>query len=297
MASLAHIADRVLNAPLAIMPEKLAIIAGVLGGRIGIDAVDLTPRASRFAGSTTRGGRRLPYAMTEDGVAVLPIIGSLVHRGAWIGASSGLISYEGLQAQLNFAARDPQCGAILIDIESAGGEVIGSVETAAVIRKLSAEKPVFAIANSMAASAGYLLASAARAVVVTPSALVGSIGICMLHADHSRALDAQGVTPTFIHAGAHKVDGNQFEPLSTEVRADLQAEVEKFQTLLVEAVAAGRGARLTALAARATEAKTYIGKAAVDAGLADRVGSFEDVLAEVTKISKRATARTKGTSR
>ena len=52
-----------------------------------------------------------------------------------------------------------------------------------------------------------------------------------MHADYSRAVDRAGVTPTLIHAGAHKVDGNPYAPLSGEVKADLQAEVDRYYAL------------------------------------------------------------------
>jgi ClpP class serine protease len=74
----------------------------------------------------------------------------------------------------------------------------------------------------MAASAAYGLASAANEIVISPTSIVGSIGVVMLHADRSGELAAQGVKPTLIFAGSHKVDGNPFEPLSDAVRADLQ---------------------------------------------------------------------------
>jgi ClpP class serine protease len=111
----------------------------------------------------------------------------------------------------------------------------------------------------------------------------------MLHADYSRHLANEGVTPTLIFAGAHKVDANPFEPLGDAVRADLQQEVESFYVAFLETVAKGRGQRLTAEAARATEARTFIGARAVEVGLADRVGTFESVLADLSRASTRTT--------
>ena len=133
----------------------------------------------------------------------------------------------------------------------------------------------------MTASAAYALASGAQRIVATPTSLVGSIGVVMLHADYSRFLDKKGVTPSLIFAGAHKIDGNPFEPLSAGVREDLQREVNQYYDLFVETVAAGR--RLVSPASiRQTEARTYIGRDAVDARLADDVGTFDDVLADLS---------------
>lgn len=320
MSHLAHIADRVLNRPLLILPEKLAIITEVLAGRIAIDAASadigprdsaaiaaleasldrMKPEASRFVGSNWDKEEKnwTPYKRTEAGVAVITITGSLVNRGAWVGASSGLTSYEGIGYQIERAARDPKVNSILLDIESPGGEAVGCFEIADLIRKAGAEKPIHAVVNGMACSAAYSIASACKSIMSTPSGLSGSIGVVMLHADYSRAIDRAGITTTFIHAGAHKVDGNAYSPLSKEVRGDLQAEVDTFYDKFLETVAAGRGKRLSAKAARATEARTFIGQAAKDAGLVDEIGSFAERLDDLASLAKtgRAPSRSKAMS-
>ncbi|TIL81578.1 MAG: S49 family peptidase, partial [Mesorhizobium sp.] len=170
-----------------------------------------------------------------------------------------------------------------LDMHSPGGEAVGAFETAALVRDLAARKRTVAVVNGMAASAMYAIGSGATEIVTTETGISGSIGVVLLHADFSRQLDREGITPTLIHAGAHKVDGNPFEPLSDAVREDLQAEVDAFYESFLVTVAKGRGNRLTAAAARKTEARTFIGQAAVDAGIADRVGSFELVLADLTR--------------
>lgn len=285
MTSLIHIADRVLNRPLLIAPEKAQVILSVLAGRIGIDVAE----ASRFEGADTVTDadgrmRSVPYRVA-NGVGIITITGSLVNRGAWIGANSGLTSYEGIGHQIRTAAADPAVHSVILDLHSPGGEAVGAFETAALVRNLAASKRTVAIVNGMAASAAYAIASGASEIVTTETGVSGSIGVVLLHADFSRQLDRDGVTPTLIHAGAHKVDGNPFEPLSDDVRDSLQAEVDSFYDAFLATVAKGRGNRLTAAAARKTEARTFIGKAAVDAGVTDRIGTFESVLAELSRAS------------
>jgi ClpP class serine protease len=145
---------------------------------------------------------------------------------------------------------------------------------------------VTAFVNDMAASAAYGLASAANEIVISPTSIVGSIGVVMLHADRSGELAAQGVKPTLIFAGSHKVDGNPFEPLSDAVRADLQASVDVHYRQFLDTVAAGRGRKLTADMARATEARTFIGTEAIRLGLADRIASFDEVLASLSQTTR-----------
>jgi signal peptide peptidase SppA len=294
---LLRIADRVLNRPLLILPKKLAVITEVLAGRIGVDTA-LAPEASRFVGEANEkdpSGRpvaKLPYRRTAEGIGIITITGSLVNRGAWIGAQSGTTSYEGIAHQIESAVRDPKVRNIILDIDSPGGEATGAMETAALVRKANEAKPVYAMVNGMAASAAYAIASGAKAVISTESGVSGSIGVVLMHADYSRAVDRAGVTPTLIHAGAHKVDGNPYTPLSGEVKADLQAEVDRYYALFIDAVAAGRGRRLSAKAARATEARTFIGAAARDAGLIDDTGTFSEL---VDSLARSTTRRMKGT--
>lgn len=307
----AQLADRVLNRPLLITPEKAQVIMSVLGGRIGVN----TPAADRFEGDPYErdedgqikrdawGYRVLaPYRLTKEGVAIISIVGSLVHRGAYVGASSGLVSYEGVKHQLKQAREDEGVRSVLLDVTTPGGEAIGAFETADLVRDLAKEKRTVALVNGMAASAGYGIVSGATEIVTTPSGVSGSIGVVLLHADISKALSEDGVKPTLIFAGQHKVDGNPFEPLSADVRASLQAEVDSLYAQFLKTVAAGRGDRLTEEMARATQARTYFGQSdnpdldAVKHGLADRVGTFESVLEELSRApGGRTTVLTRGT--
>ncbi len=249
-----------------------------------------SPRTSRFYGEyrVDPDGRPTPYRVTSDGTAIIPIIGELVNRGAWIGASSGLVSYEGIKFSMLKAGQDPQVSAILLDIESPGGEAVGAFETSAVIRKVAAEKPVLAFVNGMAASAGYAIASGANRIITIPSGITGSIGVVMMHLDVSEYLALEGVKPTLIFAGSHKVDGNPYEPLPEDVRARFQAEIDTFYGLFVQSVAQGRGRALTAQQARQTEARVFMGDDAVRLGLADEVGSFDEVMAELAAPRSRS---------
>jgi signal peptide peptidase SppA len=282
---LLHIADRVIGRPLLITPEKAEIIFGVLQGRMGFmsDLVPTEPEASRFVGQpvNSKGDRKM--LMVQEGVGIVSITGSLVNRGAWIGANSGMTSYEGIQAQLADAAKDDSIHSVILDLNSPGGEAGGMIGTAAAVRQLATTKHVVAVVNDMAASAAYGIASAAHEIVASPSSVVGSIGVVLLHLDRSEELHKKGINPTLIHAGAHKVDGNPFGPLSKAVKDDLQAEVNKIYDLFLETVAQGRGGRLSRESARGTEARVFMGQDAVMAGLADRIGSFEAELASLSR--------------
>ena len=304
-----RIASAFFNRPLLLAPSAGANIAGFLAGRMragggrggnerSAETVEVfgptrteaggtevhSPRASRFHGATPLGadGRPLPFRRTAEGVAIISIIGELVNRGAYIGASSGLVSYEGIRHQLRSAAADPLSRSIMLDIESPGGEAVGAFEAAAAVREAAAAKPVVAVVDGIAASGGYAIASGATRIVTIPTGQVGSVGVLWCHWDFSAAMEDEGMRPTLLFAGAHKVDGHPFEPLPDDVRAARQASIDGFYRQFLACVAAGRGPRLTVEAARRTEARVFTGAEAVRAGLADAVGTFDDVLDELS---------------
>lgn len=282
----ARIAARAFNTPLLVEPSKAMAFLSGLGPRILGRPVDLSDhdnasdgaaylptRASILTGGLTerlQQNGNAPYPVV-DGIAVIEISGVLIHRGGWIGQSSGQTSYEGIAAQIEAAARDPSVRAVALEIDSFGGEVAGVFDLADKIRALRRDKPVWAFVAEHAFSAGYALASQADRILLPRTGAVGSIGVVVMHADLSGQLDQDGVRVTMIHSGAHKVDANPYEPLPESVRDDIQREIDVLRFLFAETVAAGRTGRLSEDAALATEAATYRGTEAVAAGLADEV--------------------------
>ncbi|MFN4203762.1 MAG: S49 family peptidase [Tabrizicola sp.] len=283
-----QIAQRVFNTPLMVDPAKaLAFLTGlgprIVGREVSIegleisaedrDAANLPSRGSLFGDDLTKRQARnggLPFAVV-DGIAVIEIAGTLVHRGAWIGQSSGLTSYEGIAAQLQAALADPAIRGIALDIDSFGGEVAGAFDLADRIRAARQVKPVQAFVADHALSAAYALASQADRIILPRTGAVGSIGVVAMHSDMSGALDQKGIAVTLIHAGARKVDANPYQPLPEAVRDLIAGELEDLRQLFAETVAEGRGRRLDTLRALGTEAAVFRGEAAVFAGLADEV--------------------------
>ncbi len=272
MTVLPHLAARLFGVPLAIHRPKLDVILSVLGARIGLAdlaaPVGYTPAARALGPPSGK-------------VAVIPIHGTLVRRTSGIEAESGLASYTGIAAQLDAALTSPEVAAILLDIDSPGGESGGVFDLADRIRAASEVKPVWAVANDMAFSAAYALASAATRVFVARTGGVGSIGVIAMHVDQSEKDAQDGVRYTAVFAGERKNDLNPHEPISTEAHAVLKAEVDRIYDLFVETVARHRG--LDADAVRATEAGLFFGPDAVATGLADAVGSLDDALTQLTQ--------------
>jgi ClpP class serine protease len=168
--------------------------------------------------------------------------------------------------------RNPAIKGVVFEVDSFGGELAGAFETADLIARLSAGKPTLAILTDHALSAGYLLASAARQIIIPEHGRAGSIGVVALHADLSTALEQQGIKVTVLRAGAQKMAANPFEPLADDTIQRLLVDLEAARSTFAESVGLYRGTRFTAQAALATEAQDYRGGDAVTLGLVDATG-------------------------
>ena len=213
-----------------------------------------------------------------EGVAVIPIMGTLVNRRSSVGFF-GTMSHQDIAAVLLEAVADDAVSAILLDIDSGGGEASGNADLAETIRALDAQKPIFAIANDAAFSGAYALASAARRIFITRTAGVGSIGVIAHHVDISEFLKNDGVKITPIFAGDHKGELSPFQPLSKDAKARVQSEVDKTYEMFVNLIAEHRG--LSAEKIISTQAGLFFGQDAVDSGLADHVTTFDGAMEEI----------------
>ena len=236
------------------------------------DAAALTPKASSFLNDGLfRSGRAAGYA-TLQGVAIVMVTGTLVRRGAHLGESSGMTSYEGLSAQIRAAVEDPDVRAIALEIDSFGGEANGIFDLAAEIRAARAVKPVRAFVADYALSAGYAIASQADHITLSPHGKVGSVGVITMHFDHEKHLEQEGIKVSIIKSGAKKAQGNPYEALDADVRDAIQADSDRMWSEFAQLVETGRKGRISMADALALEAGVFTGSEALSKGLADSVG-------------------------
>ncbi len=218
----------------------------------------------------TSTSERKPYEVAER-VALIDVCGVLSNDPYWYDETG----YDDIQNEMRMAGDDADVDGILILVNSPGGETDNAFETADVIKKVAAVKPVWGVAAPMAYSAGYLLLSQASKVYVPPvTGGVGSIGVYGLHLDFSEYLKKQGIAATFVSEGKGKTDGNPYEPLSEEARQKLVLEIQRLYGEFLSRVASGRS--LSESAIIKFGAALFEGsKASLGAGLADLVGSPE----------------------
>lgn len=268
---LVHLASRLYGTPLLIARPKLDVILSVLGSRIGLPDLDMAMPLPAPRQSATSG---------QAGIAVIPVVGTLVRRSMGIEAASGLMSYGEIESRLDAALADPQVAGILLDLDSPGGEASGVFELAERIRAASSIKPIWAHANDAAYSAAFAIAAACQRLTLSQTAGVGSIGVIALHVDQSVKDAKDGLNYTAVFAGSHKNDFSPHEPLTPQATTALQAEVDRLYDIFVNQVGQMRG--LDPDAVRATEAGLFYGEQAVAAGLADAVMPLEQVMTEFT---------------
>ncbi|MGL4966152.1 MAG: S49 family peptidase [Inquilinus sp.] len=299
--SLPHLAARIFNRPLLVTPARARATLAVLGPRLGIGSlvevdhgIEVTRSADALEqeAAILRSGGPGPRKVYDvvNGVAVIPIEGTLVNKTGTIDPYSGMTGYDGLTVKLTEAFDDSEVRAILLDIDSGGGEVAGCFDLVDLIHANRGRKPVWSVLSEDAYSAAYAIASAADRITVPGTGGVGSIGVVCLHADYSGQLAEAGVKVTLIHAGAHKVDGNPYQPLPDDVRGELQAEIDQVRETFAQRVARGRsaaGRSLSVADVLATEARTFMGAAGVTAGLADAVMSPRDAFAALVEEANR----------
>lgn len=212
-------------------------------------------------------------------VAVISIYGTILPRPVLDISGGGGASLTQFMSYLAAADSDPSVKAIVLDIDSPGGSVFMLAEAAAAIA--GASKPVVAVANTMAGSAAYYLASQADEIVASPSALVGSIGTLARHVDESRALEMEGLKVTLVSAGANKTDGNPYEPLSESALSTMLEMVNEYYDQFVNAVAVGRGIAPEEVIANYSGGKMYTAERALSAGMVDRIETLDATIARL----------------
>lgn len=202
-----------------------------------------------------------------NGIANIGVYGPLVARTGNLNMCSRMTAYESIAQQFVQAINDPACLSIVFDLDTPGGSVSGAFDLANLIYANRGVKPITAIVNHSAYSAGYLIASACDSISLSDTGGVGSIGVLMQHLDYSKMLDEEGIKVTTLTRGANKADGNPYEPLSDGALAEYNGLLDTYYNMFTGFVAKARGMSVDAVVA--TQARCFTGQAAINAGLAD----------------------------
>lgn len=274
-----------IETPWAILPTTFAVIVEVVTRHFAGERLDAEEVQTRIHGA------KRPADRTIGSVAVLPLFGSIFPRANLMTDVCGATSAERFGAQFAELVKDPDVGAIVLDVDSPGGQVAGIDELSKRIYDARGIKPVVAVANHVMASAAYWIGTAADEIVVTPSAEIGSIGVFAVHEDISEALAKEGVKVSLISEGKFKTEGNPYEPLSEEARAAVGARVAEYYDAFVKAVARNRGVKAADVRDGFGEGRVVGARQAVSLGMADRVATLEETIARLQRGAARQQAK------
>lgn len=269
-----HVTEAVFARPWAIERSKLLAIGEMIRARI--DGWRIDPQAAAELAAAAR----RPVQHSSGATAVIPLYGTILWRVGGIEASSGASSLQDFSRAFDAALANDAIKSIVIDVDSPGGQIDGVPETAAKIFEARGKKPLTAVVNTLGASAAYWLAAAADEIVASPSAMVGSVGVYMLHEDWSAAAEQAGVRFTFIEApeGGYKTEGNPYAPLSEEAGAYAQQMVNDLYGWFVRDVARFRGVTEERVRSDYGKGRVFLARDAERAGMVDRIASLEQVL-------------------
>ena len=281
----AAIQSRFYSALWALRPEDHTFISELIQRRSAGESVTRAEIEAAIEGKTYG----TPFSPTKgDAVAVISLHGTIMNRAGMM-TVSGFTSPQDFAAAVRQAAADPNVSEIVLSVDSPGGTVDGTNTAAEAVRDAARRKTVTAVADGMMASGAYWIASQATRIVVDPTAIVGSIGVIATHVDRTRQAEDEGVRVTYYRSVEHKALGQPYEALTEDADEGLRAVVASAHREFVNAVESARGP----LSKAAQTGRVFTGLEAVEAGLADSVGSLHSVLDDIVRTRQRGASGTR----
>lgn len=192
---------------------------------------------------------------------------------------------ESLMNALRDAFEDAGSKAIVLRINSPGGSPVQAGLLNDEIRRLKAlhKKKVYAVCEELCASAAYYIAVSADQIYVDKASIVGSIGVLMDGFGFTGTMEKLGVERRLLTAGTNKGLLDPFSPLSDKHKAYAQAMLDQIHQQFIKVVREGRGKRLKE-SEDTFSGLFWNGQQAVSLGLADDLGSLDQVARDVVKV-------------
>lgn len=285
-----HLLAWALSTPWAMRPEAMAAYAMVLAAHYGSPGA----MAAAVSGFKSQSGSEPQAAAASSGggtrsgsVAVIPVVGPIVEWPGQIDMCEGGTSTRQVSALLTQAESDETVAGLMMVFSTPGGSVYGVQEVGDTINRVKSKKPVFGVAQSLAASAGYWMLSQCTEAYCSPGGEVGSIGVYSGHKDISKALELAGVKIELFSAGKYKTEGHPFGPMDAEGKAFQQQRAQDYYGAFTKAVARGRGVPIDAVRNGMGEGRVLGADAALAEKMIDGVASMEEVLAKLQRSTRR----------
>ena len=258
-----RIAEKLFNEPWAIEKEWLKKIIAIADREVDIEALE------------ARIGQPLEYtreATYRDRTAIIPIDGPIFPKANLFSSISGATSLDVIAQDFQAAIDNDDIDNIVLKIDSPGGSVVGVDEMHSLIA--NSPKKVISHVTGMAASAAYWFASASDEISISPVSMVGSIGV--VHVHHTGEDDN---TIEFVSSVSPR---KRLDPETDEGKTAIMDEVNDIAEVFVSNVAEGRNTSPEDVKQNFGKGGMLIGQAALDAGMVDRVGTFEELMASLS---------------
>jgi signal peptide peptidase SppA len=260
--------------PWAITPDALELILGIAQRKISDTEAAMVVREGRENKSL--------YENIE-GIAVIEIFGNIFPRADFFTQISGGATAEGLLKTFSTALKDDSIKAILLNVDSPGGQITGINEFSNAIYNARGTKPIYAYVNGLAASAAYWIASAADKVICDATARVGSIGVVAAWRDYSEADKREGIKN---YEFVSSQSPNKRLDYSTEKgKAVLQKELDALAGVFISVVARNRGVSEKNVIENFGEGGLIIASEAEKHWACDSIGSLASAIADLKFIS------------
>ena len=219
-------------------------------------------------------------------VARIPLDGVIMRteEEGFLTAKSDMVA--SILTQVRAAERDPEMRAIILEVNSPGGGVTPSDEIYNALRGFRASRPdrrVVVFIRDLGASGAYYAAMAGDFIIAEPTAVVGSIGVIMQTMNFQGLSEKIGITDVTIKSGANKDMLNPFQPVNTNQIALLQKLIDEMQTRFSGIVTESRKLD-PAAAAGLFDGRIFSASDALDKGLIDQIGYWNDALSRTAQL-------------
>src|SRR5690606_16391272 len=185
---------------------------------------------------------------------------------------------EELLKRLDKIARDDAVKGVILVLDSPGGTTVGGEAIFEAVRRIAEKKPVVTQVGTLAASAGYMIASASDHIIARQTSIVGSIGVLFQYPDVSKLLDTIGVKVETSKSSPLKAEPNYFSPASEEAKGMISNMIMDSYAWFVDIVEKRRSFTHEQALALANGA-VFTGRQALDKKLIDGLGGEEEAVA------------------
>ena len=213
-----------------------------------------------------------------DGIGTIKISGTLVNEYSPANRYWGDVSYDEVAAAAYAMAADESVKAVILDIDSPGGDANGIERGSSALAALGSVKPVYTFCGAMMCSAAYWLGAEGKQIWASSLSTVGSIGVVAVHRSFEKAYEKEGIAVTVLRQGQYKMLLNPFEDITPEAKAMMESQMSIIYGMFLGHVSDKRGISVAELASGAGQGQTFLGVQAVKERLVDQIGDYQKLV-------------------